>query len=223
VIIPFALKGTIVKSRLLWCLALIAGCGRREQVVQSRPINTAEKVMISDDEIRKSIAWSRFPDEAIGHWIPAAEAASLVKLSHVQFHSTLPFPAKGYVPLGSTGPTVSAGIHNHSGQFLADVELIVTATDRQTGTQLAQIKTETMTPYQLTPPDSNDGREVLLGEIFDRNGSPFVDADEWPAFTIHAEIHRIRLIDEEELLDYCRKREVDARKSRAAQQGGHDP
>lgn len=216
-----------MKNVLLLCLGLIVGCGSENKASNSSPINSgdtsAPPVAPSDDEIRNSMAWLRFPDESVGEWISGHDAAAIVQLSNIQFHSTEPLPSKGYVPLGCSGPTVSAELRNDSDHFLADVELIVTATEMQSGERLAEMSTGTMIPYRLTPPHSDDKREVLLGEILHPDSSPFAGADTWPAFTVTARILRIRLLDEPTLLAYHRKKEIEVMKYRAAHKGEHDP
>lgn len=73
-----------MKNVLLLCLGLIVGCGSQDNALDSPTIDSgdtsAPPVAPSDDEIRRSMAWFRFPDESIDEWISGNDAAAIVQL-----------------------------------------------------------------------------------------------------------------------------------------------
>ena len=193
---------------LFWLLAGIS-CSRepakdsREAALPSNGTGAESSNFDSEPTAMKPISAyrsDRFPtDETIGVWVTDDNIKRLISFDDVTFQRRWPIPDEGYVPMESMGHTLSAELRNGTSRRLANIEVRVTATRRETGSTLAILSTDSVIPYFLVPPGETVQRTIEL--TFGANGedqSPFSDADSWPDFDVSVEILRARLIDDDD-------------------------
>jgi len=139
----------------------------------------------------------RFPrDQTIGVWVEDDTIIGLISFNDVTFQPMWPVPDEGYVPIEAMGHTLSTKLHNGTSRRLANIEVKVTATSRETGKTLAELTTKSVIPYFIVAPGETLERKIEL--TFGVNGedqSPFAKADSWPEFDVSVGVLRARLIE----------------------------
>lgn len=177
----------------------------------------------SDEELRASLGWSRFPDEQQGNWLEGDEAQKAVTLTDISLRLQEAPPPIGFVPLWCQGHTLLGTVTNHYRHLVADVELTVIAVSKEDESTLAVMNTETMIPYFITAPNESDGREVWLTNRFNQEVSPFDDIEKWPPFYLKANVRRVRVIDEAAHLSYVRRLKTEPAAYREAHKNDQRP
>ncbi len=207
-------------SRFLFPLVvfLYAGCADSARTTtpsgrESRSDSSA--FTFSDEELRASAHWARFPDYQQGNWLEGNDAQQAVTVTDVSLKLKVASPEIGFLPW-SEGHTLLGTVTNHSEHWVADIELTVFAVSKEDETTLAVMTTETMIPYFMTPPSESDGRLVLLTNRYNQQLSPFDDLQKWPPFYLKANVRRVRVIDEAAYMSYSRKLQTDAAAYREA-------
>ena len=188
----------------LLCPLLTAGCSNDHSDTRANSNNenpSGDRASSTEGSTpRDSAEHSRFldfpRDDAVGTWVTTAEIESQITFADVRFQAQTPLPDWGYVPVQAMGHTLSANLRNQTNRYLANIELIVTATDRKTKKQLAVLSTSSVVPYFLVSPNTTVQRTIEL--TFGENGeqeSPFASADSWSDCEVSIEVRRARFID----------------------------
>ncbi len=205
---------------------LYAGCAESARIPSRSNMTSrsdSQASTNSDEELKASPRWSSYPDNQRGYWLEGKAAQEVVTLEDVSLELETPPPEIGFVPPWSFGHSLLGTVTNHSREFVAEVELIVTAVAKNGDVTLAEMNTESMEPHLMIAPGQSDDRWVKLTNRFGQEVSPFDDVKKWPPFYLKANVHRVRIIDEAAHLSYLRKIETEAAAYREAHKNDQGP